>query len=156
MRWVVGDRAITSSAASASQMGRFETKRLSRPENLAALADLPGQWIDKGSRHDNPPNPPNHRSKCGAVHLFRNTLHLRYGPLDCEAPLAQHHNCHPDHDADLAQHLRHYPTRNGEYPVMSMKRSGFTFPRRVIEGVTMTLIWFAGMAVLMGFFWGLT
>ena len=27
--------------------GRFETKWLSRPENLAALADLPGQWIDK-------------------------------------------------------------------------------------------------------------
>jgi hypothetical protein len=47
MRWVVGDRAITGSAASASQMGRFETKRLSRPENLAALADLPGHWIDK-------------------------------------------------------------------------------------------------------------
>jgi hypothetical protein len=47
MRWVVGDRAIVGSAASASQMGRFETKWLSRPENLAALADLPGQWIDK-------------------------------------------------------------------------------------------------------------
>jgi len=47
MRWVVGDRAITGSAASASQMGRFETKWLSRPENLAALAELPGQWIDK-------------------------------------------------------------------------------------------------------------
>ena len=47
MRWVVGDRAITGSAASASQMGRFETKWLSRPENLAALADLSGQWIDK-------------------------------------------------------------------------------------------------------------
>ena len=47
MRWVVGDRAITGSAASASQMGRFETKWLSRPENLAALADLPGQWIDR-------------------------------------------------------------------------------------------------------------
>ena len=31
MRWVVGDRAITGSAASASQMGRFETKWLSRP-----------------------------------------------------------------------------------------------------------------------------
>jgi hypothetical protein len=30
-----------------SQMGLFETKWLSRPENLAALADLPGQWIDK-------------------------------------------------------------------------------------------------------------
>jgi hypothetical protein len=47
MRWVVGDRAITGFAASASQMGRFETKLLSRPENLAALADLPGQWVDK-------------------------------------------------------------------------------------------------------------
>src|SRR5947207_10053311 len=47
MRRVVGDRAITGSAASASQMGRFETKWLSRPENLAALADLSGQWIDK-------------------------------------------------------------------------------------------------------------
>jgi hypothetical protein len=47
MRWVVGYRAITGSAASASQMGRFETKWLSRPENLAALADLPRRWIDK-------------------------------------------------------------------------------------------------------------
>ena len=28
-------------------MGRFETKWLSWPENLAALADLSGQWIDK-------------------------------------------------------------------------------------------------------------
>jgi hypothetical protein len=28
-------------------MGRFATKWLSRPENLAALADLPGEWIDK-------------------------------------------------------------------------------------------------------------
>jgi hypothetical protein len=47
MRWVVGDRAITGSASSASQMGRFETEWLTRPENLAALADLPGRWIDK-------------------------------------------------------------------------------------------------------------
>ena len=47
MRWVVGDRAITGSAASASQMGRFETKWLCRPENLAALADPPGRWIEK-------------------------------------------------------------------------------------------------------------
>ena len=50
MRWVVGDRAISGSAASASQMGRFETKWLSRPENLTALTDLPGQWIDKVHR----------------------------------------------------------------------------------------------------------
>jgi len=47
MRWVVGNRAITRSAASTSQMGRFETRWLSRPENLAALADLPGQWTDQ-------------------------------------------------------------------------------------------------------------
>ena len=50
MRWVVGGRAISGSAASASQMGRFETKWLSRPENLTALIDLPGQWIDKVRR----------------------------------------------------------------------------------------------------------
>jgi hypothetical protein len=46
MRWVVGDRAITGSAASASQMGRFETEWLARPENLATLADQSGDWID--------------------------------------------------------------------------------------------------------------
>jgi hypothetical protein len=50
MRWVVGDRAIAGFAASASQMGRFETRWLCRAENLAALADLPGQWIGKGAR----------------------------------------------------------------------------------------------------------
>jgi hypothetical protein len=54
MRWVVGDRATTGSAASASQMGRFETKWLSQPENLAALANLPGQWIDKVHRQRPP------------------------------------------------------------------------------------------------------
>src|SRR5215218_3541570 len=54
MRWVVGDRAISGSAASASQMGRFETKWLSRPENLTALIDLPGQWIDKVRRRRSP------------------------------------------------------------------------------------------------------
>ena len=46
MRWVVGGGAPTGQAASASQMGRFETEWLARPENLAAVADLPGQWID--------------------------------------------------------------------------------------------------------------
>ena len=47
MRWVVGDRAIQEAAASASQMGPFETEWLTHPKNLAALADLPGRWIDK-------------------------------------------------------------------------------------------------------------
>src|SRR5215469_2864058 len=50
MRWVVGDWAVTGAAASATQMGRFETKWLSRPENLAALIDLPGQSIDQVHR----------------------------------------------------------------------------------------------------------
>jgi hypothetical protein len=54
MRWVVGARAISGSAASASQMGRFETKWLSRPENLTALADLPSQWVDKVRRRRGP------------------------------------------------------------------------------------------------------
>ena len=54
IRWVVGEWAITGFAASASQMGRFETKWLCRPENLAALADLPGQWIDKVHRRRSP------------------------------------------------------------------------------------------------------
>src|SRR3954467_10361884 len=54
MRWVVGDRAISGSAASASQMGRFETTWLSRPENLSALADLAGRWIDKVRRRRSP------------------------------------------------------------------------------------------------------
>ena len=48
MRWVVGDWVITGYAASASQMGRFETKWLSSAgEPCLALTDLPGQWIDK-------------------------------------------------------------------------------------------------------------
>ena len=46
MRWVVGGGAPMGRAASASQMGRFETEWLARPENPAALADLPAAWID--------------------------------------------------------------------------------------------------------------
>ena len=47
MRWIVGGKAVSGRAASASQMGRFETEWLSNFENPAALADLPGQWIDR-------------------------------------------------------------------------------------------------------------
>jgi hypothetical protein len=47
MRQVVGGRAVDAQAASASQMGRFETERLALPENREALADLNGQWIDR-------------------------------------------------------------------------------------------------------------
>jgi hypothetical protein len=47
MRWIVGGRAASGCAASASQMGRFETRWLTAEKNLSALADLSGQWIDK-------------------------------------------------------------------------------------------------------------
>jgi len=47
MRQVVGGRAVDAQAASAFQMGRFETETLALTENRAALADLNGQWIDR-------------------------------------------------------------------------------------------------------------
>ena len=47
MRWIVGGHAVTKHAASTSQMGRFETEVLATEENLAALADFSGQWIDR-------------------------------------------------------------------------------------------------------------
>ena len=47
MRWVVGGKAVVGRAASASQMGRFETRLLTVEKNLTALSDLSGQWIDK-------------------------------------------------------------------------------------------------------------
>jgi Transposase DDE domain group 1 len=46
MRWIVGGKAAHGSAASPSQMGRFETQWLTAPKNLAALADLSRQWIE--------------------------------------------------------------------------------------------------------------
>lgn len=47
MRWIVGGRAVTQSAASASQMGRFETEVLVQEAKLSALTDLSGRWIDR-------------------------------------------------------------------------------------------------------------
>jgi hypothetical protein len=47
MRWIVGGRAVTESAASTSQMGRFETSAMTLATNLTALADLSGRWIDR-------------------------------------------------------------------------------------------------------------
>ncbi len=54
MRWAVGDRAVHEAAASASEMGRFETEWLTCPENLAALANLSGEWIDRVHRRRPP------------------------------------------------------------------------------------------------------
>jgi len=47
MRHVVGGRARRRSAASTTQMGRFETEVLTMNENLEGLMDLPGQWVDR-------------------------------------------------------------------------------------------------------------
>ena len=53
MRQLVGGRAVMNGAASASAMGRFETEMLVQVDNLAALIDLPGRWID--AVHDKRP-----------------------------------------------------------------------------------------------------
>jgi len=45
IRWIVGENAVSGRGASASQMGRFETKWLAVGKNLFALADLSRQWI---------------------------------------------------------------------------------------------------------------
>ena len=49
LRYVVGGRASLpeKQAASASEVGRFETDMLSQRHNLTALMNLSGQWIDK-------------------------------------------------------------------------------------------------------------
>jgi len=46
MRHVVGGRAADKQAASTSQMSRFETEVLTNCHNLAALMNMPGQWVD--------------------------------------------------------------------------------------------------------------
>jgi hypothetical protein len=46
MRQVVGGRAKERTAASTSQMGRFETDVLTQQSNLTVLTDLSGKWID--------------------------------------------------------------------------------------------------------------
>jgi hypothetical protein len=47
MRWIVGGKAAQGTAASTSQMGRFETEWLANDANFTALADLSGRWIDR-------------------------------------------------------------------------------------------------------------
>jgi hypothetical protein len=47
MRHVVGERAKEKTAASVSQIGRFETEILTQPQNLEALINQPGKWVDE-------------------------------------------------------------------------------------------------------------
>jgi hypothetical protein len=51
MRWIIGGKAAKGRGASPSQMGRFETRSLAKRENLSALADLSGRWIDRVAKH---------------------------------------------------------------------------------------------------------
>ena len=51
---LVGGKAAQGCAASPSQMGRFETQWLAAPENLSAIANLSGQWIDLVHGHRPP------------------------------------------------------------------------------------------------------
>lgn len=47
MRALVDRQGLGRTAASSSQMGRFETRWLTHETNLAVLSDLPGSWIDR-------------------------------------------------------------------------------------------------------------
>ncbi len=69
MRQIVGSRAVDAQAASASQMGRFETETLALAEKRAALADLNGQWIDR----------------------FHDRNRLKYIVLDMDSPVSPTH-----------------------------------------------------------------
>ena len=51
MRILVGGRAKNQTAASTSEMARFETETLSTKENLKHLMDLSGQSVDQAHRH---------------------------------------------------------------------------------------------------------
>jgi hypothetical protein len=51
MRMVVGGRAGDRTAASTSEIGRFETDTLTTRDNLNRLMVLPGEWVDRTQRH---------------------------------------------------------------------------------------------------------
>lgn len=69
MRWIVGGHAVARQAASASQMGRFETEFLASDDNLAVLCDLSGHWIDRV--HDR--YPPHRGQQTELAPLSRNS-----------------------------------------------------------------------------------
>src|SRR3954465_15599078 len=51
LRTVVGGRAKDHTAASTSEIARFETETLASPTNLKRLMDLSGRWIDRAHQH---------------------------------------------------------------------------------------------------------
>ena len=76
MRQVVGGRAVDATAASASQMGRFETEVLATTDNRTALTDVSGHWIDRV--HERNPPPGSHWT--WTVPSARPTAHRRAPP----------------------------------------------------------------------------
>ena len=91
MRRVVGGRATEKTAASTSQVGRFETQVLTESGNLAQLMDLSGCWIDQMRRRKRMPEvildldssvSPTHGQQEGTAHNghFECTC---YHPLFC-------------------------------------------------------------------------
>ena len=54
MRHLIGSRAKEKTAASTSQMGRFETEILTQSKNLDLLMDLSGAWVDRIYQHQSP------------------------------------------------------------------------------------------------------
>ena len=54
MRAVVDRKGLDRLAASTSQMARFETQGLVSEDNLAALSDLSGAWIERVHQHEAP------------------------------------------------------------------------------------------------------
>ena len=51
MRHIVGGRATDRQGASTSQVSRFETDVLTHPDNLTALMNMPGIWVDHVRQH---------------------------------------------------------------------------------------------------------
>ena len=68
MRWVVGGKAAQGSAASPSQMGRFETQWLAAPANFSSLTDLSGYWIDLVHGRHPPRGSPRHDFSVSPTH----------------------------------------------------------------------------------------
>src|SRR4051812_48473354 len=54
LRTVVGGRAKDHTAASTSELARFETETLSPQANLRRLMDLSGRWIERANRQRKP------------------------------------------------------------------------------------------------------
>ena len=118
MRQLVGGRAVKRDAASASAMGRFETAVLTRPENLAALADLPGRWIDAVHDMDSSESPV-HGEQEGAAwngHFQSKCLHPlfvfnQFGDLErCALRPGNVHSAHDWEDVLRPVLARHAPS----------------------------------------------